>query len=319
MRRGDRDSPCGEVWGGARGGATGILRGAEHGAGRWGEAAGIPRRARHGVGCGARRRGFPGGRETGQFYGENLGAKACPALPRAAPRPGGDKNAKNPHLASAGPRGGRRIPAPLATIVTHLLAECICDDGVRRVDNFMKLSTSIKTLRDKKIRDLFARESDIRAKLEIEEKQGKQPLEEVTLWLTRVVEVKPKVEAAITTYEQRGDDNCFVRLRQLLDLAETVGEELNKEVDELLGKEFKDGLVIEQLPAEANMLNSLPSLLNQSKTKEKLLVEMMRLLKDSKVGKLGAYGMEGVGKPTIMKTMTTLIFLLISYTLIDRL
>ncbi|KAK9085101.1 hypothetical protein Sjap_025512 [Stephania japonica] len=182
------------------------------------------------------------------------------------------------------------------------LAECICDDGVRRVDNFMKLSTSIKTLRDKKIRGLVARENDIRAKLEIEEKQGKQPLEEVTLWLTRVVEVKPKVEASITTYEQRGDDNCFVRLRQLLDLAETVGEELNKEVDELLGKEFKDGLVIEQLPpAEANMLNSLPSLLNQSKTKEKLVVEMMRLLKDSKVGKLGAYGMEGMWSHRVLE------------------
>ncbi|KAK9085102.1 hypothetical protein Sjap_025513 [Stephania japonica] len=115
------------------------------------------------------------------------------------------------------------------------LAEWICNDGIRRVNNLMKLPTSIKTLRDKKIKDLGAKESDIKAKLQIENKQRKQPLEE---------------------------------------LAESVEEEVSKEVDELIGKQFPDGLVIEKLPAKATLFNSLSLLRNQSTTTEKTVEEM---------------------------------------------
>ncbi|KAK9089453.1 hypothetical protein Scep_028535 [Stephania cephalantha] len=167
----------------------------------------------------------------------------------------------------------------------------------------MKLSTSIKTLRDKKIKDLVAKESDTKAKLLRETEQKMQPLEEVNLWLTRVEAAKTKVEAAITTYEHKGDDNCFVRLRQLFELAESVEEEVSKEVEELLGKQFQDGLVMKQLPAKATLFNSSSLLRIRSTMTEKKVEEIMRLLKDPKVGKIGVYGMGGVGKTTIMKTV----------------
>ncbi|KAK9130962.1 hypothetical protein Sjap_011449 [Stephania japonica] len=87
MGRVDGDSP----WGGARGGATGIPRGAGHGAG-----------------CEAERRGFLAGRETGRFCGENRGAKACPNP--ASPRYAGQTLAPCPAPPQRGQKCGKSPP-----------------------------------------------------------------------------------------------------------------------------------------------------------------------------------------------------------------
>ncbi|KAK9089457.1 hypothetical protein Scep_028539 [Stephania cephalantha] len=123
------------------------------------------------------------------------------------------------------------------------LLECICDKGVRRVDNLINLSSNIKTFRETKIRELVAKASDMKAKLQIEIDQQKQPLEAVNLWLAKVEEAETKVDEAIKIYDKVDDVNCFVRLGQLLKLAENVKEELIKEVDELMATQFNDGLV----------------------------------------------------------------------------
>ncbi|KAK9130461.1 hypothetical protein Sjap_010948 [Stephania japonica] len=119
-------------WDGVRGKETGIPcvagYGAGHGAGqrgfsvgrghrarRWGRAAGISRGAGHGERCRAGQRGFLVGQETGRFYGENHGAKACPAPPWR-----GQKCGEFPPRLCV----GRGISAPLATLdVYHETAD----------------------------------------------------------------------------------------------------------------------------------------------------------------------------------------------------
>ncbi|KAK9116515.1 hypothetical protein Sjap_015462 [Stephania japonica] len=73
----------------------------------------------------------------GRFYRENCGAKTypvprptllCGANFRLTPRHGGGKNAENSLPTGARPRGGRGIPAPLATLDG-------VDSGDMRADN----------------------------------------------------------------------------------------------------------------------------------------------------------------------------------------
>ncbi|KAK9085098.1 hypothetical protein Sjap_025509 [Stephania japonica] len=185
------------------------------------------------------------------------------------------------------------------------LAEWICNDGICRVNNLMKLSTSIKTLRDKKMKELIAKESDVKAALQREKERRKQPLEVVKDWLSKVEEAKTKVEVIIEAYEEKAiNGRCLRHWCELFELAESVQEEVIKEVDELLGKQFPDGLVIDELPPKATLFNSLSLARSRpSKTTVEKIEEVMSLLRNPDVGKIGVYGMGGIGKTTIMKTV----------------
>ncbi|KAK9085094.1 hypothetical protein Sjap_025505 [Stephania japonica] len=177
------------------------------------------------------------------------------------------------------------------------VTKCAGVPMAHRIKYLRELEENITILTEK--RDaLEARESDVKKKLQMEEEiRSRKPLEEVKLWLEQVDKVKTQVSDIERSFEEHKDglSHLFTRIK----LAKRVVKQIGK-VDELLGNQFQNGeVVVDATPADA-MLFEEPSFPGQS-TVEKKINEIMELLMNPEISKIGVHGMGGIGKTSIMK------------------
>ncbi|KAJ8618084.1 hypothetical protein MRB53_014270 [Persea americana] len=151
---------------------------------------------------------------------------------------------------------------------------------------------------DKKIEELSCRESDVRADLEREKLQyGKMPKREVELWLKNVQNIKDKVhDIKQKLREVREASWTHIQLR--MNLAKEVEVKIKEAVELKENGRFQEGLLVDLL---LGSIETFPPIrLVGETTALKNLKKIEECLMEDEVGKIGVYGMGGVGKTTIM-------------------
>ncbi|KAM3696671.1 hypothetical protein ACJW31_06G055900 [Castanea mollissima] len=138
---------------------------------------------------------------------------------------------------------------------------------------------------------LEGRKDDIKKILDSELRQGKKPKQEVKLWLQNVETIK-------------GDIDIGQELARWMFLSRMRKGEYafkkTKEVEELyLAGDFTDGFVLD-LPERIGKMMPPSTLVGES-TAQRTKKEILACMLDNNVGKIGVYGMGGIGKTTVMK------------------
>ncbi|RWR90795.1 putative disease resistance protein isoform X1 [Cinnamomum micranthum f. kanehirae] len=148
---------------------------------------------------------------------------------------------------------------------------------------------------DKRIEELSCRESDVRADLEREKLQyGKMPKREVELWLKNVQIIKDKVD----DIKKKLGEVSWTHIQLRMNLAKEVEEKIKEAVELKENGRFQEGLVVDLL---VGSIETFPPIKIVGETTAlKKLQKIEECLMDDEVGKIGVYGMGGVGKTTIM-------------------
>ncbi|RWR97957.1 putative disease resistance protein isoform X1 [Cinnamomum micranthum f. kanehirae] len=148
---------------------------------------------------------------------------------------------------------------------------------------------------DKRIEELSCRESDVREDLEREKLQyGKMPKREVELWLKNVQNTKDKVH----DIKQKLGEVSWTHIQLRMHLAKEVEEKIKEAVELKENGRFQEGLVVDLLVGSTETFP--PIKIVGETTALKNLQTIEECLMDDEVGKIGVYGMGGVGKTTIM-------------------
>ncbi|RWR90814.1 putative disease resistance protein isoform X1 [Cinnamomum micranthum f. kanehirae] len=148
---------------------------------------------------------------------------------------------------------------------------------------------------DKRIEELSCRESDVRAKFRKRKLQyGKMPKREVELWLKNVQNTKDKVH----DIKQKLGEVSWTHIQLRMHLAKEVEEKIKEAVELKENGRFQEGLVVDLLVGSTETFP--PIKIVGETTALKNLQKIEECLTDDEVGKIGVYGMGGVGKTTIM-------------------
>ncbi|XXG39602.1 hypothetical protein AAC387_Pa01g0526 [Persea americana] len=161
-----------------------------------------------------------------------------------------------------------------------------------QLNHYRNLNENVEKLKSE-IEGLSCQMEDVEEELRREEiLRGKKRKSEVALWLQNVKKTKNEVHSI--EEELQGQ-----RWISRYSLAPHVEKKITKVVN--LKKEgiFSNGLVVDPMTDVGVYLLTTP-LVGQT-TAKKALETIWNSLKDVKIGKIGVYGMGGVGKTTIMK------------------
>ncbi|KAL7206195.1 hypothetical protein ACSBR2_018997 [Camellia fascicularis] len=153
------------------------------------------------------------------------------------------------------------------------------------VVNINSLDANMKNLK-RKIEYLSCQEDDINTELRSAERSLKRRRKEVQVWLRDVKTLRGDVLTLQRLEEEVvGWKYVFSRARLGLRVMEKI-----QEVEELQVKgRFSNGLLIDALPTTSET------------TSERNMRKVWEYLMDDEVGRIGVFGMTGVGKTTIMK------------------
>ena len=138
---------------------------------------------------------------------------------------------------------------------------------------------------------LESREDDIKKKLDSELCPGKIPKQEVKLWLRKVETVKGEIDI--------GPEPARWNFLSRMQKGEFAFKKTKEVVELCQAGDFTDGLVLD-LPERIGKMMPPSTLVGES-TAQSTKKEILACLLDNKVGKIGVYGMGGIGKTTVIK------------------
>ncbi|KAK4576548.1 hypothetical protein RGQ29_027194 [Quercus rubra] len=132
---------------------------------------------------------------------------------------------------------------------------------------------------------------DIKTILDSELRQGKKPKQEVKLWLQNVETIKGDIDI--------GQEPARWMFLSRIQKGESAFKK-TKDMEELYqAGDFTDGLVLD-LPERIGKMMPQSTLVGES-TAQRTKEQILACLLDNEVGKIGVYGMGGIGKTTVMK------------------
>ncbi|KAL0697680.1 hypothetical protein Bca4012_053802 [Brassica carinata] len=147
---------------------------------------------------------------------------------------------------------------------------------------------------------LRARRADVLTKVQRQESEGLQRLNEVEVWLTNVENIQNQVYDLLLTRRDEHERLCLCGLcTKNLNLSHSYGKrvfEMLKEVEVLSKGEFK--MVAGPPTIAVAVERPLPSTIVGQ---EKMLETAWEQLRNAGTGMMGLYGMGGVGKTTLLK------------------
>ncbi|XXG82980.1 hypothetical protein AAC387_Pa10g0848 [Persea americana] len=179
------------------------------------------------------------------------------------------------------------------------LLSCLCAEIDKKYNNLKHSRKNMETLR-RKMEEVSGKEDDVKTQLQrVDKQQGMKPRREVQIWLDQIENLKNEV-GSIVLKEKLGCLNgvlcCYY---SELKLAKRVEEHI-KTVIELQEKgQLFEGLFIDGVLDTGKIL-PMAELVNTATTKRTLDIIWDSLV-DTKIQKIGVYGMGGIGKTTIMK------------------
>ncbi|XP_058073183.1 probable disease resistance protein At1g52660 [Magnolia sinica] len=173
--------------------------------------------------------------------------------------------------------------------VVQLVVSQLIDAVASHLHSHRTLEENVTILMNK-IEVLKCVESDVKEKLNSAEVlYGKEPKREVNLWLKNVQEI---VEEAIQIEEDfKGQGTQFLLLRG--DLGKLVEKKIRQAVELKKNSRFFNGLFADILPDSGR----IPT---RRLVGERNFKKIWKSLLDVGVGIIGIYGIEGVGKTTVM-------------------
>ncbi|XP_004296081.1 PREDICTED: putative disease resistance protein At1g63350-like [Fragaria vesca subsp. vesca] len=195
----------------------------------------------------------------------------------------------------------------LAAAVAGILS-CLCPKNVIQETTGQQCKyldynakAKIEELRSK-VEELRALVADVNKKLEETcLQEGKEPTEQVKLWLRKVQSFdNDKLNKLLSWEEKRCLCGCLPDYYSRMKFGK-LNERKNQEVDELLRRgQFQDDALAHLLLENIKMLPVTAAVVNET-TKRKLEEIWEHLMADYEVQRIGVYGMGGVGKTTILK------------------
>ncbi|KAF3453531.1 hypothetical protein FNV43_RR03971 [Rhamnella rubrinervis] len=181
----------------------------------------------------------------------------------------------------------------------RLFCGCIYSK-IKRTVNFHKdLDDFVNKM--KKLMDL---RDDVKLQLESAENDGRSPTTKVKDWLSEVndVELKANSMQADIVVNDKKLCGCLIRYNQRVRVGKSVARIL-KEVETLLKTgSFPPSMVSVNYPAITVEHIPGPAMEGQI-TASRTLAQLMRMLDDNKLHRIGVWGMGGVGKTTIVKSL----------------
>ncbi|CAK9168702.1 unnamed protein product [Ilex paraguariensis] len=194
----------------------------------------------------------------------------------------------------------------LVSFASSLLGDgsrILCGSIYSKIRNFSKFRSNLDAL-EKEMEKLKTRKDDVEQQIETGDKQGKLPTAQVVRWLSEVNKMEADMNSMRTAMEDSTNNasgccsNCGVRCK----LSKQVVDKLNEVAQLLKDADFPAGIVIaNHLPVPVEHIPG-PSIEGQS-TASKNLAMIMDCLWNDEFGRIGVWGMGGVGKTTLVKNL----------------
>ncbi|KAF2297562.1 hypothetical protein GH714_038716 [Hevea brasiliensis] len=174
-----------------------------------------------------------------------------------------------------------------------------CKSIATRVSNVVNVNQMVRSLTTA-LKELKDKSDDLKRRVGRADLEGLTCTNQVQGWLERVEVVESKASLIIESLGQRNEcyGCCSANFCSKYKLSKKVSK-LQREINELIGKGAFDTVVADRLSPEA--VQEVP---NRPAVGPCMMLErVMQFLSEDEVGTIGIYGMGGVGKTTLLKSI----------------